>query len=81
MTSKEKYREMLEDNGYIDLELVLGFLNDASISDIQAVAEVFGHGMSQSDYTALHEAIEEIEQGIGEDEDTDNSDEDEEGEK
>lgn len=37
------------------------FLREASISDIAVIAEIFDNGMSEFDYRALQEAIDEIE--------------------
>jgi len=49
MTEKERYKEMIESNGYIDLRVVGEFLRKGMIADYELVAEIFDDGMSNND--------------------------------
>ncbi len=57
---KEHYKELLENNGYINLLAVLDFLQENCIADYEVVSDIFAKGMSESDYHDLQEAIDEI---------------------
>jgi len=57
---KEHYKELLENNGYINLLAVLDFLQENCIADYEVVSDIFAKGMSESDYQDLQEAIDEI---------------------
>ena len=61
MNRKTYYKNLLENNGYIDVSAVCEFLKNNCIADYEVIAEIFGKGMSTLDYQALQEAIEEIE--------------------
>ena len=56
----EYYQDILENNGYINLEAVMNFLEDNCIADYEVVAEVFNKGLSIGDYQDLQQAIENI---------------------
>jgi len=60
--NKDKYKELLEGNGYINLLNVLDFLKDNCIADYEAISDIFSGGMSNDDYYNLQEAIREIEE-------------------
>ena len=60
--NKDKYKELLEGNGYIGLSSVLGFLKEGCIADYEAISDIFSGGMSNEDYYNLQEAIGEIEE-------------------
>jgi len=57
---KEEYKEILVNNGYINLENVCNFLKDNCIADYEVISEIFDKGMSGNDYDNLQEAIDEI---------------------
>jgi len=57
---KEHYKELLENNGYINLLAVLDFLQENCIADYEVVSDIFAKGMSVTDYQDLQEAIDEI---------------------
>ena len=57
----DKYYDMIHDNPYVSYELVVDFLRNAMVSDIELVAEIYGEGMSESDYFALQEALSKLE--------------------
>ena len=56
----EYYKDILENNGYINLESVAEFLRSNMIADYEVIAEIFNKGMSQTDYQDLHEALDKI---------------------
>ena len=64
--TKEEYKNLLLNNAYINLENVLDFLKNNFIADFEVISEIYNKGMSQADYEALQEAIEEIENGTDE---------------
>ena len=57
------YKGILENNGYINLENVIKFLRENCIADYEVIAEIFGKGLSNQDYSDLQEAIDEIDGG------------------
>jgi len=57
---KEHYKELLENNGYINLLAVLDFLQENCIADYEVISAIYGKGMSVTDYQDLQEAIDEI---------------------
>lgn len=54
------YQYILENNGYINLEAVMNFLENNCIADYEVISEIFNKGLSQDDYSNLHRAIEII---------------------
>ena len=60
MTTKD-YKELIENNGYINREAVIEYLRNNCIADYEIIADVFNKGMSNLDYTNLQEALDEIE--------------------
>ena len=62
MTKKE-YKEVLLNNGYINLEAISEFLKHNCIADYEVISEIFNKGMSNNDYDNLQEAINDIENG------------------
>lgn len=59
-TRKEYYKELLENNGYINLSAVAEFLRANCIADYEVISEIYGKGMSTLDYEALQEALDEL---------------------
>lgn len=58
---KQDYKDILENNGYINLFAVVSFLRENCIADFGVISEIFNNGMSLDDYQNLQEALEEIE--------------------
>ena len=63
MNQKEYYKEILENNGYINSANVIKFLRENCVADFEVVAEIYGKGLSRNDLADLQEAIDEIEEG------------------
>jgi len=59
---KDYYKDLLTNNGYINLGSVSEFLRNNCIADYEVIAEIFGKGLSNDDYQALQEALDEIEE-------------------
>ncbi|MBW1973788.1 MAG: hypothetical protein JRI44_13280 [Deltaproteobacteria bacterium] len=59
--TKENYKDILLNNGYINLSAVIDFLRNNCIADFEVVSDIFNEGMSESDYQDLQEAIDDIE--------------------
>ena len=58
--TKEQYKELLTNNGYINLKSVSEFLSNNCIADYEVISDIFNKGMSNDDYYNLQEALEEI---------------------
>ncbi len=56
---KEEYKNILQNNGYINLANVVDFLKQNCIADFAVISEIFGKGMSILDYQELQAAIDE----------------------
>ena len=57
---KQEYKDILQNNGYINLVNVADFLEKNCIADYAVISEIFAKGMSVLDYSELQAAIEEI---------------------
>jgi len=64
--TKQEYKDLLLNNAYINLDNVIDFLKNNYIADFEAISEIYNKGMSEADYEALQEAIDEIENGTDE---------------
>lgn len=60
MKGVKDYKEMLDDNGYINLPVVARFLRQGLIADYEIVAEIFNEGLSATDYNRIQEALDEL---------------------
>jgi len=58
---KKEYRELIENNEYINQEAVVDFLRNNCIADFEVIAEVFNKGMSNDDYYNLQDALDDLE--------------------
>ena len=56
----EHYKNLIEDNGYINKTAVIEFLSNNCIADFGVIADIFNEGMSICDYEDLQQAISEI---------------------
>jgi len=59
--TKQEYKDILENNGYINLYAVVNFLRENCIADYEIISEIFNNGMSVTDYNNLQEALDELE--------------------
>ena len=55
------YYELLTGDRYINPEVMINFLRQGCIADYEMVADIFGKGLSQSDYQDLQEAVDRFE--------------------
>lgn len=55
------YKDLIENNGYINAQAVIDFLRNNCIADFECIAEIYGGGMSQRDYQDLQEALDNLE--------------------
>ena len=58
--TREEYKEILENNGYINLVNVINFLRENCIADYEVIAEIYNKGMSIRDWKNLQEALDEL---------------------
>lgn len=58
--TKEKYKELIEGNGYITWDVVTSFLRKGMIADFALVAEIYDNGMGILDYQRLQEALDKL---------------------
>ena len=63
---KEEYKNILQNNGYINLINVIDFLRQNCIADYEVISIIFNSGMSTLDYQELQAALNEIENEIEE---------------
>ena len=61
---KQEYKNILQNNGYINLANVADFLKQNCIADYEVISEIFDSGLSYFDYQELQAAIEEIEEAF-----------------
>jgi hypothetical protein len=60
MSTIQGYKNKIENNRYIQHNLVINFLQEGMIADYELIAEIFNNGMSVTDYNHLHIALEEL---------------------
>lgn len=60
MSKRDDYIEMLESNGYINIEAILDFLKENFIADFEIVSQIYRGGMSNLDYGDLQDAIDVV---------------------
>jgi len=51
---------MIKDNGYIQRNLVINFLQNGCIADYELIAEIYNNGMGLMDYQNLQTALDEL---------------------
>ena len=59
--TKEEYKNLILNNGYINTEAVIEFLRNNYIADYEVIAEIYNNGISLSDCENLQKALDEIE--------------------
>ena len=57
--NKKEYKDILQNNGYINLANVVDFLKQNCIADYEVINEIYGKGMSILDYQELQAATDE----------------------